>query len=63
MQVDRVEKVIPQTDKIERDVLPDAEQADWQRLALEGLSAAYGETEPDYPATLSKEANRPHGAE
>ena len=29
--------------------LSDAEQDDWQQLSAQGLSAAYGDNEPDYP--------------
>jgi hypothetical protein len=38
--------------------LPDTEQSDWQQLAVEGLSAAYAEDEPDYPAALTKDGVR-----
>ncbi len=36
---------------------PDAERLAWLRLSLDGLSAAYGEDEPDYPLTAVKEPN------
>ncbi len=36
---------------------PDAEQIAWLTLSVEGLSAAYGESEPDYPLTAIKEPN------
>lgn len=32
--------------------LPDSEQDDWRELAVQGLSAAYGDNEPDYPTSL-----------
>lgn len=37
--------------------LPDAEREEWQDLSLQGLSAAYGDDEPDYPTSLIKEPN------
>ena len=37
--------------------LPDTEQDDWQKITVEGLSAAYDENEPDYPTSLIKESN------
>jgi hypothetical protein len=71
MQAYRVEKVIPQTGKIELDALPFAagavveiivlgterEENGWQKLAVQGLSRAYGNDEPDYSAILIKEPN------
>ena len=36
---------------------PDAEQIAWLALSIKGLSAAYGEFEPDYPSTAIKEPN------
>ncbi len=36
---------------------PDAEQTAWLTLSAQGLNAAYGADEPDYPATLIKEPN------
>lgn len=36
---------------------PDAEQAAWLKLSAQGLSAAYGDDDPDYPLTLVKEPN------
>lgn len=36
---------------------PDAERYSWLRLSAEGLNAAYGEDEPDYPLTAIKEPN------
>ena len=37
--------------------VPNAEQKAWLKLSAEGLSAAYGEEEPDYPLALIKEPN------
>ena len=37
--------------------LPTAEQKAWLELSAQGLSAAYGDDEPDYPLTLVKEPN------
>lgn len=31
---------------------PTAEQKAWLKLSAQGLSAAYGDEEPDYPLTL-----------
>ena len=36
---------------------PDAEQRAWLTLSAQGLNAAYGADEPDYPTTLIKEPN------
>jgi prevent-host-death family protein len=36
---------------------PEAEQDDWGRLSVQGLSAAYSEHEPEYPVSLIKEPN------
>lgn len=48
----------PHTDLlITLQTLPDPEQHAWQKLAVQGLSAAYGEDEPDYPTSLIKELN------
>jgi mRNA interferase MazF len=38
---------------------PEAEQDDWGRLSVQGLSAAYSEHEPEYPVSLIKEPNQP----
>ena len=39
------------------DLLTKTEQDDWQKLAEQGLNNAYGDHEPDYPASLIKEPN------
>jgi len=31
--------------------------AEWMPVALQGLALSYGESEPDYPAGMVKEAN------
>lgn len=36
---------------------PDEDQYAWLRLSVQGLRAAYGEDEPDYPLTVVKEPN------
>jgi hypothetical protein len=33
-------------------------ESDWARLSLQGLTAAYGDDEPDYSAALNKVRNR-----
>ena len=41
-------------------VLPKGESAgdpEWSLLSAQGLAAAYGETEPDYPLDLIREPN------
>lgn len=37
--------------------LPDAEQSAWLKLSAQGLNAAYGDEEPEYPLTMIKEPN------
>jgi hypothetical protein len=39
------------------DLSANAEQDDWRQLSVQGLSAAYGEGEPAYSASLIKEPN------
>jgi hypothetical protein len=39
------------------DLSANAEQDDWRQLSVQGLSAAYGEGEPAYSASLIKEVN------
>jgi hypothetical protein len=39
------------------DLSPKAEQDDWQLFSMQGLSAAHGEDEPEYPVSLIKEPN------
>ncbi|KAA3657830.1 MAG: hypothetical protein DWQ04_26970 [Chloroflexi bacterium] len=39
------------------DLSPKAEQEDWRQISVQGLSAAYGDDEPAYPASLIKEPN------
>lgn len=36
---------------------PSEEQTEWLTLSAQGLNAAYGADEPDYPVTLIKEPN------
>ena len=36
---------------------PDEDQVAWLQLSTAGLTAAYGENEPDYPLTAIKEPN------
>jgi hypothetical protein len=37
--------------------IPDAEQKAWLKLSAQGLSAAYGDEEPEYPLSLIREPN------
>lgn len=37
--------------------VPPAERNRWLKLSSQGLAAAYGDEEPDYPLTLVKEPN------
>lgn len=39
------------------DLSTNAEQDDWRQLSMQGLRAAYGEDEPEYPVSLIKEPN------
>ena len=39
------------------DLSPKTQEDDWQKIALQGLNNAYGDSEPDYPASLLKEPN------
>ena len=39
------------------DLSPKAEQDDWRQFSGQGLSAAYGDDEPEYPVSLIKMPN------
>lgn len=38
------------------------EQHEWLEVSTDGLRAAYGEEEPDYPSTMIKEDNPDYGS-
>ena len=39
----------------------DVEQQEWLAASASSLQAAYGESEPDYPASMVKESNPDYG--
>ena len=53
----QLEKPEPPSESAEGSVSATLPENDWAILAMIGLSAAYGENEPDYPLQLIREWN------